>query len=386
MGLDLLDVAHVAFLDLLGRLGDEARVGPDLVEELLHRGLLGGGLEADLLAQRRHLVFEPRDLLKADLLNLLGREVGRRVHPNAVEVEIASAGHASESHLLGRRREVVLAEFGDQTTELRVDSGFDRLTDQGQEAIGPITDPVGGRHEQLFDATPVPLEHADHVGDLGLGQVDAALLLASDLVGELPDAAAVLAEQVDIVRPLLVGSERSGAEHLVEHVQDEPPGGIGSDVEVRPVVLRRLDQETEVPPQQLQRDPVLVLDRLFVDFGQAVEQALGEGRVRLGCLERPVRETVHPLTTAESEVGVAVGDELQVLVASGCDALGAGGTVAGDLDAAGGQQWNDEDSEEKGCVSHDRLLARQNGRRCAARPFSEAGEGAGAPSLRRASS
>ena len=49
VGLDLLDVAHVPLFDLLGGPGDEARVGSHLVEELLHRGLLGAGLEPDLL-------------------------------------------------------------------------------------------------------------------------------------------------------------------------------------------------------------------------------------------------------------------------------------------------------------------------------------------------
>ena len=183
MGLDLLDVAHVARLDLLGRRGDEARVGADLVEELLHRGFFGGGLEADLLAQRRQLRFDLRDLLQAEFVDLLGREVGRRVHPHPVDVELAAAGHRAEPHRLLRRLPVVVAELGDQAAELRVDSGLDRLADLGQEVAGPVAGAVGGRHEQLFETIPVALEHPDHGRDLGLRQVDAAFLLPGDLVG-----------------------------------------------------------------------------------------------------------------------------------------------------------------------------------------------------------
>ena len=109
-GLDLLDVAHVAFLDLLGRLGDEARVGPDLVQELLHCRLLGGGLEADLLAQRRQLRFETRHFVETELVDLLRREIGSGVHPNAVDVELAAAGHRPEPYPVGRRLQVVVAE------------------------------------------------------------------------------------------------------------------------------------------------------------------------------------------------------------------------------------------------------------------------------------
>ena len=149
--------------------------------------------------------------------------------------------------------------------------------------------------------------------------MNATLLLPLYLVGELPNGLPVLAEQVKVVLPLLVGSERGGTEHLVEDVQDEPASGIRRDVEVRPVVLRRLDQETEVPSQQFQRDPVLVVDRRFVDPGQPVEQALGERGCLLGGFERPVREVGHRLTAAELDGRALVGDERRVLVADGGD-------------------------------------------------------------------
>ena len=303
MGLDLLDVAQVALLDLFGRRGDEPRVGADLVEELLHRGLFGVGFEADLLAQCGQLRFDPRDLLQAELVDLLGCEVGRGVHPHPVDVELAAAGHLRQSHLLRRRLQVVVSEFSDQLAEMCVDSGLDRLADLGQEAVGPVAGAVGGRHEQLFETTPIALEHPDHGRDLGLRQVDAPLLLPGDRVGELPDPLGVLVEQVEVVGALLVVRHRSGPEHLVEDVQAEAAPRVGRDVEVRPVVLRRLDQHAEVPAQQPERDPVLVVDRLLVDAGQPVEQALGEGRVRFGGLERPVREVLHLLPAPDHSGG-----------------------------------------------------------------------------------
>ena len=226
--------------------------------------------------------------------------------------------------LLGRRRQVVVAELGGEAAELRVDSGFDRLADPGQEVVGPVAHAVGGRHEQLVEPTLVALEHPDHRRDLGLRQMDAAFLLARHLVGELSDPLGVLVEQVEVVRPVLVGADRRGAEHLVEDVQAEAAGRVGRDVEVRPVVLRRLDQHAEVPAQEFERDPVLVVDRLLVDPGQPVEQVPGEGGVRLGGFERPVREALHLLAAAELEVGVAGGDELQVLVAGGGDEVRVG--------------------------------------------------------------
>ena len=92
----------------------KARVGADLVEELLHRGLFGRSLEADLVSQRRQLRFDPRHLVEAELVDLLGCEVGRRVHPDPVDVELAAAGHRAQADLIRRRLQVVVAELGDQ--------------------------------------------------------------------------------------------------------------------------------------------------------------------------------------------------------------------------------------------------------------------------------
>ena len=281
--------------------------------------------------------------------------VGRRVHPHPVDVELAAAGHLRQSHLVRRRLQVVVAELGDQAAELRVDSGLDGRADLVQEVVAPVADAVGGWHEQLVETTPIALEHPDHGRDLGLRQVDAAVLLPGHLVGELPDPLGVFVEQMEVVGAVLVGFDRSGAEHLVEDVQAEAAGRVGRDVEVRPVVLRRLDQHAEVPPQQPEGDPVLVVDRLLVDAGQPVEQVPGEGGVRLGGFERPVREVLDPLAAAKLEVGIAGGDEVQVLVAGGGDEVRVGGAVDGDLHAAGGEQGKDEDGGDAGPVAHDFL-------------------------------
>jgi len=98
-----------------------------------------------------------------------------------------------------------------------------------------------------------------------------------------------------------------------------------------------------------------VVDGLLVDAGQPVEQVPGEGGVRFGGFERPVREVLHLLAAAKLEVGIAGGDEVQVLVAGGGDEVRVGGSVDGDLDVASGDQGKDDDGGDAGQVAHDFL-------------------------------
>ena len=286
-------------------------------------------------------------------MNLLGREVRRRVKSNPVEVELAAAGRLRQTDLLRRRREVVVAEFSDQAVELRVDSGLDCLADLDQKVLSPISHPVRRRDEELLGAASITLEHVDHVRRLHPGQVDAAFLLSGDLVRELRDPLCVLVEQMEVVAAILIVRDRGSVEHFMEDVQTEAAGSIRSHVEVRPVVPRRLDQQAEVPAQKFERKPILVVDGFLVDTSQPIEQVACKGRACLGGFQSPVRETLHLLAAPELEVRVVGGDEGQVLLAGGSDQLSIGGHFAGRLHAAGSEQWNGEDDEESILVAHD---------------------------------
>ena len=116
-------------------------------------------------------------------------------------------------------------------------------------------------------------------------------------------------------------------------------------------MLRRLDQETEVPPQQLQRDPVLVVDRLLVDVRQPVEQTMRKRGILLGGFGRPVREIGHRLAAAELDVRALLGGKRRVLVADGGDerrwARAGGLPIRGPRTASRQQQGDQHGSDRR---------------------------------------
>ena len=103
--IDALGHRSVTVQQVFGRLEVEPRVGPEVREELRQRAR-EAGLRFDLL----HRGLDARDLLQPDLVDLLRREVGRRVQPRQVGVAGEAAARLPPAHLVVAGGEVVLCD------------------------------------------------------------------------------------------------------------------------------------------------------------------------------------------------------------------------------------------------------------------------------------
>ena len=106
---DLLRDERRARQQLVRRLRVELRIGAQEVEERRHVAL-----EAGLLHHLVHLGGDAFDFLEADLVDLLRRQVGRRVLADVVLVVRAPVGKVVRAEGRARVREVLVVEEGEE--------------------------------------------------------------------------------------------------------------------------------------------------------------------------------------------------------------------------------------------------------------------------------
>ncbi len=296
--------------------------------------------------------MDSRDLVEADLMNLLGRHVGRRHHPHAVLVPLLAVGQGIETYRLAGRREVFVAQevvdscvgrknrIGDhlrvgdgQALAILVTEGIRHVRDRFVErALGNVVDELGLelRHDlfhqdaRLHDPLPHSLSHVlDHLVDAG-----------DSLVGATQEILVVL-DRIERVDAGAAAELHEEVHHVVELVERLQVAGKLLAFE------RLLPRDAE----DVVAEPVLVVELLDIDREQALEKLAVQRFLRgaiLGAEE--VREAVVVAGVAdgrrpdrvhlEASLEVLVKQFLQEGAGIGCGAAGRRLTLA----AAGGQQ------------------------------------------------
>ena len=122
LGIDALRDGAVAVEQLFAGLVEELRVGSQVREELLERAR-----EADLLLDGFHLGADARDFLQAERVDVLRREIGRRVVLREIAVARQPAARPPPADAVVGRRQVFAIHELEQLRERRLHARADAI-------------------------------------------------------------------------------------------------------------------------------------------------------------------------------------------------------------------------------------------------------------------
>ena len=214
---------------ILAIVEEEAIVGAGVLEEVLQRSL-----EADLLHDRAHLAMDPRHFAQADVVDLVGSEIGRRVIGEQRLVIFRAIVEAPDT-VIGRRDRLLALHFGEQA----LISGAGRSRPSGlrgsfQLGLARFGNLERGNlageileHGVLVTCLKQVLDVVDHIGIDPVGRHHAIVGAGSGFGGQRIDCSAKTVDARDIgfrvglcTHPVDVDQERRKlalrAEHLVE--------------------------------------------------------------------------------------------------------------------------------------------------------------------------
>ena len=208
----LLQIVEV-LRQALAALRLELRAGPHVIEELRQRAL-----EADFLLHLHELAGDPRDFAEAQLVDLLGRHVGRRRRLDQVAVQLVAARHVHEAHALARMAEIFVLEEVAQAGDRRVELVGDRraIFARQARAVRWRNRRREGLHRReigrfLGLLRELRIELLDHVVNGQLGLSDARLLALLEAADRTVDVGHEVLVPLEIV--LIIGerAERRSA-------------------------------------------------------------------------------------------------------------------------------------------------------------------------------
>ncbi len=286
--LQAVDRTHQPLRHLLGRLGEEPRIGAQQAVKLLFRPL-----EPELRPDLRHPGVDPRHLLQAEAVHLLRRHVEARVVAHQGAVGLLASGVPAEPGLL-RRRGLRRLQGGGEVLQSRVDLGRHQLAERGLErrhvgalparSLQPaVGDPIGPFRGRPDEGPQRGHHHVDHV----LRRQEPLAALDVESGADLPDQAGHLPHQGQIGVQIRLALERQGGQRRVDTAELETAHG---GERQQPDVVAHRHRLPALPAGDLQREALLVAQAARVEALHAGQQGRGRRGPALRVRSRGVGE------------------------------------------------------------------------------------------------